>query len=78
MVTFEGYERRIDKINACMKKYGIKDLEDAKSICSSKGIDVESIVKGTRKQQRQGGKCSFYSSTYRDDCRCRFRWRINS
>jgi hypothetical protein len=48
MVTFEGYERRIDKINACMKKYGIKDLEDAKAICSSKGIDVESIVKGVQ------------------------------
>ena len=40
MVTFEGYERRIEKINACMKKYGIKDLEDAKAICSAKGIDV--------------------------------------
>jgi hypothetical protein len=48
MVTFEGYERRIEKINACMKKYGIKDLEDAKSICTSKGIDVETIVKGVQ------------------------------
>ena len=48
MVTFEGYERRIEKINACMKKYGIKDLEDAKSICTSKGIDVEAIVKGVQ------------------------------
>ncbi len=48
MVTFEGYERRIDKINACMKKYGIKDLEDAKAICNAKGIDVEAIVKGVQ------------------------------
>ncbi len=48
MVTFEGYERRIDKINDCMKKYGIKDLEDAKAICSSKGIEVEAIVKGVQ------------------------------
>ena len=48
MVTFEGYERRIDKINACMKKYDIKDLEDARVICSSKGIDVEAIVKGVQ------------------------------
>ena len=48
MVTFEGYERRIDKINDCMKKYGIKDLEDAKAICSSKGIDGEAIVKGVQ------------------------------
>ena len=22
-ITFEGYEKRIDKINACLKKYGI-------------------------------------------------------
>ena len=48
MVAFEGYERRIDKINACMKKYDIKDLEDARVICSSKGIDVEAIVKGVQ------------------------------
>ena len=48
MVTFEGYERRIEKINACMKKYGIKDLEDAKAICNAKGIDVEAIVKGVQ------------------------------
>lgn len=48
MVKFEGYERRIDKINACMKEYGIKDLEDAKAICTAKGINVEEIVKGVQ------------------------------
>ena len=45
-VTFESYERRIDKINKCIAEYGIKDLEDARKICLDKGIDVESIVKG--------------------------------
>ena len=45
-ITFEGYERRINKINACLSEYGIKDLEDARDICLSKGIDVEKIVKG--------------------------------
>ncbi|MGE4385684.1 MAG: GGGtGRT protein [Endomicrobiaceae bacterium] len=48
MVKFEGYERRIDKINACMKEYGIKDLEDAKAICTAKGINVDEIVKGVQ------------------------------
>ncbi|MEA5001687.1 MAG: GGGtGRT protein [Endomicrobiaceae bacterium] len=48
MVKFEGYERRIDKINACMKEYGIKDLEDAKAVCTAKGINVEEIVKGVQ------------------------------
>ena len=46
MITFEGYERRIDKINAALKAAGIKDLEEARQICLDKGIDVEKIVKG--------------------------------
>ena len=45
-VTFESYERRIDKINKCLAEYGIKDLEDARKVCLDKGIDVEGIVKG--------------------------------
>ncbi len=46
MITFEGYERRIDKINAALKEAGIKDLEEARQICLDKGVDVEKIVKG--------------------------------
>ncbi len=46
MVTFEGYERRIEKINATLKEYGIASLEEAKEICAKKGVDVEAIVKG--------------------------------
>jgi len=46
MVNFEGYEKRIKKINETLSKYGIKDLEDAKSICDQKGINVDAIVKG--------------------------------
>ena len=45
-VKFEGYERRIDKINACLKKYGINDLEEARKLCLDKGVNVEEIVKG--------------------------------
>ena len=48
MVRFEGYERRIAGIEACMKEYGIKDLEEAKKICTDKGIDVDSIVRGVQ------------------------------
>ena len=47
-ITFEGYERRIDKINKALAEYGIKDLEEAKKICDDKGIDVEAIVKGVQ------------------------------
>jgi len=46
MPLFEGYERRIDKINESIKAYGIASIEDAKKICDEKGIDVAEIVKG--------------------------------
>lgn len=46
MVRFEGYEKRIDKINETLVKYGIKGLEQAKQICLDKDIDVDGIVKG--------------------------------
>lgn len=49
MVQFEGYERRIDKIQKCLDEYGIKSLEEARDICLAKGIDVEKIVKGVQK-----------------------------
>ncbi|MCL2631339.1 MAG: GGGtGRT protein [Firmicutes bacterium] len=47
-IRFEGYERRIGKINDFCKKIGIKNLEDAREICLAKGIDVEQIVKGVQ------------------------------
>ena len=46
MVEFEGYERRIAKINAVLAENGLKDLEEAKALCESKGIDVAKLVKG--------------------------------
>ena len=47
-ITFEGYERRIDKINAELAKYGMKDLEEARKICLDHGVNVEEIVKGVQ------------------------------
>lgn len=43
---FEGYSRRIDKINTELKKYGIDSIEQAKEICDKKGINVREIVLG--------------------------------
>ena len=48
MVNFEGKERRMEKINACLKEYGIADLEAARDLCLSKGVDCEKIVKGVQ------------------------------
>lgn len=47
-ITFEGYERRINKINKALNEYGIKDIDDAKKICDDLGVDVYSIVKNTQ------------------------------
>ena len=45
MITFEGYERRIDKINKCLAKYGFTDLEQVKKYALEKGVDAEQIVR---------------------------------
>ena len=47
-IRFEGFERRIDKINSTLAEYGIKDLAEARQICLDKGIDVAAIVKGVQ------------------------------
>lgn len=49
MAQFEGYERRIDKINKVLAEYGIASLEEARDMTLSKGIDVDKIVKGVQR-----------------------------
>jgi len=44
-IRFEGFERRIDKINAEIAKYGISSLAEAKEICAAKGINVDELVR---------------------------------
>ncbi|WP_339135680.1 MAG: GGGtGRT protein [Candidatus Electrothrix sp. GW3-4] len=45
MALFEGYERRIDKINAALAEHGITDLEEAQQMSKDAGLDIYSIVK---------------------------------
>ena len=45
-VKFEGQDRREAKLKKVLPEYGFKSLEEARDLCVSKGIDVESIVKG--------------------------------
>ena len=48
MSLFEGYERRIDKINGVLAQYGIKSVEQCKEICLAKGVDCDDIVRSTQ------------------------------
>lgn len=45
MQLFESYDRRINKINEVLNSHGISSVEEAKSICDKKGVDVYKIVK---------------------------------
>ena len=44
-IMFENYDRKIDKINAALNEYGIKDLEEAYEICKAKGLDPYQTAK---------------------------------
>ncbi len=48
MANFESKERRMPKIEKCLKKYGFDSLESANELCISKGINCEEIVKGVQ------------------------------
>ena len=45
MALFENYDRKIEKINAVLLQYGIKDLDEAMAICQEKGINPYNIAK---------------------------------
>lgn len=46
MINFEGYKRRIDKINEEIKPYGISSLDEAVALVSNMGLNVRDIVHG--------------------------------
>ena len=48
MALFEGYERRIEKIQKTLDVYGFKTIEETRDLCLSKGVDVDKIVKGVQ------------------------------
>ena len=44
MALFEGYERRIEKINAKLAEYDIKSVEECLDICKDKGVNPYELV----------------------------------
>jgi hypothetical protein len=47
-MLFESYDRRIKQIDAVLSSYGISSVEECKTICDEKGVDVYEIVKSTQ------------------------------
>ncbi len=48
MATFEGYERRIKKIEGVLAEYGFSDLDSMAQFVKDKGVDVDGIVRGVQ------------------------------
>ena len=45
---FESYERRIDRIDAALAKYGINGIDGAKALCQARGIDPYKMCEQTQ------------------------------
>ena len=45
MALFEGYERKIDKINGVLAQYGLNSVEECRELCLAKGFDPYTITK---------------------------------
>lgn len=58
-VTFEGYERRIDKINAALAEYGIADLDEALKTCTDKGFNPYDITTGIQSIAFENAKWAY-------------------
>lgn len=58
-VTFEGYERRIDKINAALAENGIADLDEALKICTDKGFNPYDITTGIQSIAFENAKWAY-------------------
>ena len=48
MATFENQDRRMPKIEACLKENGLGSLDECRELLLQKGIDVDKIVKGVQ------------------------------
>ena len=46
MALFEGYERKIEKINGVLAQYGLESVEACRELCQAAGFDPYEIVKG--------------------------------
>ncbi len=48
MAKFENQDRRMPKIEACLKKNGLESLDACRDMLLQKDIDVDAIVRGVQ------------------------------
>ena len=48
MATFESQERRMPKINECLKANGLESLDACNEMLLAKGIDCDKIIRGVQ------------------------------
>ena len=48
MATFESMDRRMPKIEACLKANGLESLDACNEMLLAKGIDCDKIVPGAK------------------------------
>ena len=46
MALFEGYERKIDKINGVLAQYGLNSVEQCREMCQAKGPRYLEMAEG--------------------------------
>ncbi len=72
MALFESYDRRIGKVEATLKEYGISSLDEAKAICDGMGIDPYKICKDTQPIAFENAAWAYVAGAaiaIRKDCR---------
>ena len=67
MATFESLERRMPKIEACLKANGLESLDACNEMLLAKGIDCDKIVRGVQKQARPTDDWNNHSETGEPD-----------
>ena len=45
MALFEGYERKIDKINGVLTQYSLESVEACRDICTAKGLTPTKLLR---------------------------------
>ena len=74
MATFESMDRRMPKIEACLKANGLESLDACNEMLLAKGIDCDKIVRGVQPICFDNAVWAYRSEERRVGKECRSRW----